>query len=149
MEKLSEHFSWEEMTSTSHKDLLVLNQHEAEAFKDNLKQTVTALEEIRALVGSMTVSSGFRGLSLNKRVGGSATSSHSKGLAADIIPNKMKVVDAFHKLLVNKDKIPNVKKIILEQFGGKEWLHIQGKIDLKEKLEVYSTKDGKSYTPVK
>ena len=148
--RLSLNFKFGELTTTNHTKLLNANRKEALAFIEPLTKTANALQEIRALLNvSMTVSSGYRGDTLNKKVGGSATSSHSKGLAADVIPDGMVVVDAFNIIFKNKAKLKTVRKVIYEAIGGKVWLHIQAKSDLKEPLEFYKTSDGKNYTPVK
>lgn len=51
----------------------------------NLHKTTALLEEVRSLLGNKTilVSSGYRGPELNAAVGGSKTSDHMRGEAAD------------------------------------------------------------------
>ncbi|MFT0518471.1 D-Ala-D-Ala carboxypeptidase family metallohydrolase [Pseudomonas faucium] len=50
----------------------------------NLQLLCSALEQVRALFGvPIVVSSGYRSVAVNRRVGGSATSQHVQGLAAD------------------------------------------------------------------
>jgi hypothetical protein len=50
----------------------------------NLKRVAATLEEVRALLGApILVSSGYRSPALNKAIGGSPTSAHMHGLAAD------------------------------------------------------------------
>ncbi|WP_236235571.1 D-Ala-D-Ala carboxypeptidase family metallohydrolase [Pseudomonas faucium] len=50
----------------------------------NLQLLCSALEQVRALFGvPIVVSSGYRSAAVNRRVGGSATSQHLLGLAAD------------------------------------------------------------------
>lgn len=53
----------------------------------NIKVSVLALEYIRAYLGNypIIVTSGFRCLELNQKIGGSKTSSHIDGQAYDII----------------------------------------------------------------
>lgn len=50
------------------------------------------LQPIRDKLGVVTINSGFRSVAVNKAVGGSATSDHCKGMAADIeimnMPNR-------------------------------------------------------------
>jgi len=84
-EKLSEHFSFEELTITEEKDLIEENRKEAENFKDSLtKVAKELLEPIRiGLNLPVRITSGYRGKTLNERVGGSLTSQHCKGEAAD------------------------------------------------------------------
>jgi hypothetical protein len=51
---------------------------------DNLKRLAAGLESVQALLGApLEISSGYRCAALNEAVGGSATSQHLLGLAAD------------------------------------------------------------------
>lgn len=54
----------------------------------NLRQlAVGTLEPIRELLGvPLRITSGFRSAAVNRAVGGSSTSQHMAGLAADIVP---------------------------------------------------------------
>lgn len=144
--KLSEHFTFDELTTTSHSDLAKGNKKQAEGFIKQLKYTAGALEEIRSLLGvPMTITSGYRSPMLNKAVGGSPTSKHTHGLCADFKPNGITVKDAFAIIQKNKDKLHSVRKVIVEGVRGKEWVHMQAKVDASEPMEFYSTTDGKSY----
>jgi len=52
----------------------------------NLKQLAGGLEEVRGLLGyPLMISSGYRCKALNSAVGGSETSQHVQGLAADFV----------------------------------------------------------------
>ena len=85
--KLTEHFTFEEMTnSTAHPDLVPANREEANRlYLPNLTDLAKfILEPIRAKYGPLIVDNGFRGEALNKAVGGSATSLHRYGKAADV-----------------------------------------------------------------
>ena len=146
---LSEHFSFEELTVTSHESLQKSNRLSAESFVKQLKYTAGALEEIRELLGvPMTVTSGFRMPILNKSVGGSATSKHTQGLCADVIPIGISVNEAFEKIRVGKDSLDSVRKVIIEGVRGKSWLHIQAKVLASEPTELFATSDGKNYIQV-
>jgi len=147
--KLTPHFTFEELTVTSHDSLQKSNRISAESFTKQLKYTAGALEEVRELLGvPLTVTSGFRMPILNKAVGGSATSKHTVGLCADVIPVGMAVKDAFDKITKNKDKLGSVRKIIIEGVKGKSWLHIQSKVLASEPTELFSTNDGKNFEKV-
>lgn len=147
--KLSEHFSFDELTITSHASLQKSNRLSAEPFKKNLTYTAGALEEIRALLGvPLTITSGFRMPALNSAVGGSKTSKHTQGLCADFQPIGMSVKEAFEKLTVNKDKLHSVRKIIVEGIRGKAWIHVQSKVLASEPTELFATNDGVNYTKV-
>lgn len=91
-QKITEHFSMEEMTHSS-----TLDEYNGKHGTDKnnvpsvqervaLKHLCTQLEELREKMGCpLRISSGFRSPFLNKMVGGSATSLHKYGLAADVI----------------------------------------------------------------
>lgn len=71
------------------------------------------------------VTSGFRCGVLNKAVGGSNTSAHLYGLAADIVPvnGRIKEFKEFCKTYF-ADKKQRFDQVILETNGAREWVHI-------------------------
>ena len=79
MEKLSEHFTFEELTHTDHLGLLLENRRYGRIFIDQLREIADDnLEHIRAGFGKkLIVHSCFRCQALNKAVGGSASSQHT------------------------------------------------------------------------
>ncbi|MEO5351223.1 MAG: D-Ala-D-Ala carboxypeptidase family metallohydrolase, partial [Magnetococcus sp. YQC-3] len=85
MPHLTEHFTLEELT---HSDLAVrqgiANRPSSEVVA-NLKLLAQKLEQVRTILGqsAVTISSGYRCPELNTRIGGSRTSAHLHGLAAD------------------------------------------------------------------
>src|SRR3990167_5552452 len=83
--QLSEHFTFEEMTFTSRAEFKEKNTSEAEDYENNLRRVaVELLEPIRIGLGKrIDIHSGFRGRSLNEAVGGSISSQHCFGEAAD------------------------------------------------------------------
>ena len=146
---MTKHFTFEELTNTSNVELLEANRESAKAFMKQLKYVAGTLEEIRAVLGvPLRVTSGFRNNALNKAVGGSATSGHTKGLCADIVPIGISIEDAFDLILFNKDKCPSLKKCIKEKVSGSEWLHIETKTDKFQPTKFYTTNNGKTYTEV-
>ena len=146
---MTEHFTFEELTNTSNVELLEANRESAKAFMKQLKYVAGTLEEIRAVLGvPLRVTSGFRNNALNKAVGGSATSGHTKGLCADIVPIGISIEDAFDLILFNKDKCLSLKKCIKEKVSGSEWLHIETKTDKFQPTKFYTTNNGKTYTEV-
>ena len=148
--KLTEHFTFDELTSTSHNELLEANRESAKSFMKQLKYIAGTLEEIRAVLGvPLRVTSGFRNNALNKAVGGSPTSGHTKGLCADVIPLGVDVVEAQKKIIANKDKCPSLKKCILEIVKGSEWLHVEAKTEANQPTQFYVTSNGKTYTEIK
>jgi zinc D-Ala-D-Ala carboxypeptidase len=144
---MTKHFSIEELTSTSKTNLLVANYNDAQKHFDNLLLTANMLEEIRDILGvPLRVTSGFRNEALNKAVGGSKTSKHKLGLAADIVPKIISVEVAFNKLMENKPIL--AKKIIIEKVGSTKWLHCQSKVLKNEELEFYTTSNGLKFDKV-
>ena len=146
---MTKHFTFEELTNTSNVELLEANRESAKAFMKQLKYVAGTLEEIRAVLGvPLRVTSGFRNNALNKAVGGSATSGHTKGLCADIVPIGISIEDAFNLIWFNKDKCPSLKKCIKEKVSGSEWLHIETKTEKFQPTKFYTTNNGKTYTEV-
>lgn len=97
MGKLSEYFTFEELTGTgqaldtngdkipTNKEALEANRKEAKIFEKSLARVAQELlDPIRENFDlSITINSGFRGRTLNEAVGGSSTSQHCLGEAAD------------------------------------------------------------------
>lgn len=84
---LTDHFSLAELTASETAARRGIdNTPSAEVIK-NLTRTAQLLERVRVLLGSkaILVSSGYRSPALNAAVGGSKTSAHMRGLAADFI----------------------------------------------------------------
>lgn len=99
---------------------------------------VNVLQPLRDAMGrAMRVNSGYRGPDANRAVGGSATSQHCKGEAADI------EFDGFdNKLLAQKIvemKLP-FDQIVLEFYKPGDpnsgWVHVSHKRDGKQRGEV-------------
>lgn len=110
--KLSDNFTFEELTTTQIRDLLDANREEAKQFAYPLLRVAQELlEPIRTHFNKpVTVNSGFRGKTLNARVGGSKTSQHCLGEAVDFV---IAGYDTDEKLLEAAKKIykelPNLK----------------------------------------
>ena len=148
--KLTENFTFNELTSTSHNELLEANRESAKAFMKQLKYVAGTLEEIRAVLGvPLRVTSGFRNNALNKAVGGSATSGHTKGLCADFQPIGMEISNAFDMIQANKSKCPSLKKCIYESVYGAKCLHIDSKTEANQPQQFFTTSNGKTYTEIK
>lgn len=136
---LSKHFTLTEMTrSEAASRLGDANQPPPEAVEALKALCEHVLEPLREAMGKpMRVNSGYRGPVANKAVGGSATSQHCKGEAADIefdgFDNKklaQKIVDM---------KLP-FDQIILEFYKPGDpnsgWVHVSHKKGGKQRGEV-------------
>jgi len=86
MTQLSANFTLSELTKSADALRKGLDNTPTQAIIDNLSLLTTAiLQPVRNNYGaSMTVNSGYRSPAVNASVGGSATSDHCKGMAADI-----------------------------------------------------------------
>ena len=84
------------------------------------------LDPLREKVGSIRINSGYRTPEHNKEVGGSPTSQHCKGEAADIFPLKKDIDDVF-ALIIREFKYDQV--ILEKNNAGARWIHISYKIE--------------------
>jgi hypothetical protein len=80
--QLTAHFALEELACTQHREFDNTPPPEVVA---TLRETAARMEEVRRQLGGgvITVSSGYRCRSLNRAVGGAATSAHLTGHAVD------------------------------------------------------------------
>lgn len=85
MTNLTEHFTLDEFTESQTATRKGIANKPSAAEINNLRRVAEVLEQVRALYGRpLTISSGYRSAALNAAVGGSKTSAHLRGLAADI-----------------------------------------------------------------
>ncbi len=83
--QLSEHFTLEELTVSEAAARQGLSNEPTDEALDNLKRLAEFLEDVRALVGKpIRINSAYRSPEVNAAVGGSKTSQHCFGCAADI-----------------------------------------------------------------
>lgn len=89
--KLTAHFSLEELLFSQEAARHCLDNVPSGSVQINLARLAMVLERIRAAVGNrtVTVTSGYRSPALNQRIGGSRTSAHMDGRAADIVVRGM------------------------------------------------------------
>lgn len=81
---MSKYFSIEELCASETAQKYKIDNTPDEQQKKNLEDLMAVLDGIREALGKpINITSGFRSESLNKKVGGVATSEHRLGLAAD------------------------------------------------------------------
>ena len=157
-EKLSQNFNLEEFTASSTAKAKGISNTPTAQHKSNLKYLcVSVLEPLRTLLNakytvyqgkkvksvSMKITSGYRSPALNKAVGGSSTSSHCQGLAADFdvvitfIDNTKKTVPYTEtyeniKAWVKAGKL-TLDQLIQERSSNSTWVHIGVKPDNNRK----------------
>jgi hypothetical protein len=80
------------------------------------------LDPLRHECGRIDVTSAFRSEAVNEAVGGSATSYHRYGLAADIMSPELHIIELSDR--VEELGLP-FDKMIMEYRGELQWVHIQ------------------------
>ena len=111
--------------------------------KKNMEQLVNnILDPLREEVGKIRINSGYRTLAHNRKIGGSPTSDHIKGCAADIFPLETDIDDVF-TLIIRKFKY---NQVILERNNaGARWIHVSYKKDgNKQQAMTASVTNGKA-----
>lgn len=147
MLNLSPHFSWEELTRTGKTELQEKNREEAEQYRASLTRlAVELLEPIRAKFGPVKINSAFRGNAsgVNAAVGGSKTSQHMRGEAADIVAPAVSV-EELHRWICAESGLAFGQCILEKSSPSKPftWVHVS--LGTKREALVY---DGAGkYTP--
>lgn len=117
--KLSPNFSLEELTFSQVASRRGLDNTPSSKVKENLERLAFFLEQVRKLFNKpILISSGYRSREVNESVGGSKTSQHCEGCAADFNVKGMSP-DAVVRAIVDND-VP-YDQVILE-FDS--WVHI-------------------------
>ena len=122
---MSKYFKLSELTYSATARKYGIDNTPTEEHKKNLEELMLFLDEIRYGWGNaVIVTSGYRCIELNEKVGGSKTSVHPLGWAADIKPanNKMK---EFIEFIIDWSKDKKFDQIIIERGSkGSVWVHV-------------------------
>ncbi|MEE1923705.1 D-Ala-D-Ala carboxypeptidase family metallohydrolase [Pseudomonas sp. 148P] len=138
---LTPHFTLAEMTTSQIANREGLDNNPDSKTIANLVELCKTLEQVRSLVGQpLLVSSGYRSVALNRRVGGSATSAHLLGLAADIIAVSLTPRELAERI---RDSSLAFDQLILE-FDG--WVHL-GLAEHQQRRQVLTIRQGTGYLP--
>lgn len=143
--KLSKNFTLNELTKTSYNVDNTPNNTQI----NNLKELCNeVLQSIRDKFGSgILITSGFRSNELNKLIGGSTTSAHSYGFAADTKPVNADM-RAYQKCVLEWAKTNKFDQIIIEYPTNyvASWIHIGIKNRKgQQRKQILYTKNGKNY----
>lgn len=144
--KLSANFYLSEMTVSDTAARLGIDNTPGQHELQNLFKLAALLEQVRKALGNkpILVTSGYRGIELNRRIGGSTTSEHVLGLAADFTCPAFGTVRQTCKAIVAAG-IPFGQ--LIDEFG--RWVHISVP-DGQRDGQVFTARriDGKTiYTP--
>ena len=144
---MSKYFSLSELTrsSTALKEGIANDPNEAQ-IKD-LKRLMDYLDKVREAFGkAIIVTSGFRSPRLNEHIGGSKTSQHMKGQAADIRPHDIKELRQLFDLI---RKVGGFDQLIYEEPAGRTpWIHVSIAPTNRPPRGDVKHWDGHSYKPM-
>jgi hypothetical protein len=119
--QITKHFSLREMTRSAKGQELGLKNDPPPELMPNILKICERLEQVRAHYGKpITVRSCYRSPEVNKAVGGSKTSAHRFGLAADFLVDGVANIDVARWC---RDNIADYDQIIYE-FGPTGWVHM-------------------------
>jgi len=122
---MTQHFSLKELTNSPTAEEHKINNNPSAWHLTMLRELANLLEKIRERWGKpIFINSGYRCKELNKMVGGSATSQHTKGQAADITTHSRegnKQLFLLIATLIKQNEI-TVGQLIDEK--GYSWIHI-------------------------
>ncbi len=137
-QRLSPHFTFEELTRTSKIPYKLLNPLLGKEYLNNLIILSNyLLEPVRAILGTpLIITSGYRCHGLNEQVGGSKKSQHLNGSAVDFIikDKKLSLENVFTKL---KDSSPflHYGQLILER----NWIHLSLGVPFRDQKKCYES----------
>ena len=123
--QLSPHFTLAELTITGHRAWLEANRTHAQAHLGDLQALAAMLELVRAVLDHrpVVIHSGYRCPGLNAAIGGSPTSQHMLGQAADFHVAGPGLTEAWERIA---DSGVDFGQLILEGWAAGEpsWIHL-------------------------
>ena len=144
--QLTEHFSLAELTVSSWAARNGVPNTPSANERANLVKLAALLEAIRKLVGvPITVTSGFRSAKVNAAIGGSRTSAHMSGLAADINASGMTPHDLAKKIVASGLSFDQVIKEYADK-PHQGWVHV-GLSNTGNRRQVLTKDATHDYTP--
>ncbi len=138
---LTPHFTLAEMTASQVANRAGLDNSPDSQAIANLVELCKTLEAVRDLVGQpILITSGYRCAELNRRIGGSPSSAHTRGMAADILAINMAPRQLAQRIMAS-DLL--FDQLILE-FDG--WVHL-GLAAQQQRRQVLTIRKGTGYLP--
>lgn len=134
---MAKYFSIEELTKSASAEKYNIDNTPDEEATKNLEKLMQFLDPIRdKWCKPIIITSGYRCKELNKVIGGSKTSSHCVGLAADL-----KYQENLFQFLLEYLKDKEFDQLIIEYSGSVKWIHIGIGPKMRKQVLVY--KNGK------
>lgn len=134
---LTPHFTLEEMTYSRNAVIARIdNKPQRQHIEAMTLLCVKVLEPLRELVGKpVIVTSGYRNNAVNRLAGGSLSSQHKRGEAADIKVKGVNTQVLFEAIC--KSELPFDQ--VIQEFD--EWVHISFSIRQQRRSMLYATKN--------
>lgn len=138
---ISPHFTLDELIRSDYATRKGINNTPPADLFANIQLLATGLERVRATISMpIRVTSGYRCKELNSAIGGSRTSAHMEGLAADFVaPDYGTPAEVMTKLMASRQFI-GFDQLILE---FNDWVHVAFSNSPRMQCLKY---DGKRYT---
>ncbi len=150
---LSEHFTFEELTHTDHRELDNTPTEHEKCIIDGKEVTVNAvanltrlanfLEQLKTVLGGkpIMVNSAFRSEAVNGAVGSKNTSDHRRGCAADIRVPGMTPDEVVRAVIASDLPYQQVIREFSDPVNGGGWTHVaittnEGDVPAKSKLII-------------
>ena len=121
---MAKYFTLAEMLKSETAEKNQINNTPSVEVEQNIEELLLVLDGLREFYGPIRITSGYRCTELNKLVGGSPTSAHVIGYAADLQPIqgsfeefKASVIDWLDKSGVKFDQC------IIERSKSTQWVH--------------------------
>lgn len=128
--KLTHNFALSEFEASATASARKLDNSIPAELLPNIRQLAEWLQVLRDRLSQrygkpmpIVITSGFRGVELNKAVGGSSSSAHCQGLAADIQIKGMQPSEIIYFIKQHMQDMP-VDQVIDEDDGSAQWVHI-------------------------
>lgn len=147
--RLGRHFTLDELTTT---DTGLRNEPERQHVAALARLVALVLDPLREHLGRpVRVTSGYRSPAVNARVGGSSTSQHMRGEAADIKVDgltNVEIATAIHRLRLPVDQCIVERGLV--KGGPPGWVHVSTRLDAPNRGEYLSSPvagDYRSWAP--
>lgn len=144
--QLSKNFALSEFTTSQTATRKGIDNTPSDTVIQNLKTLANGLEIVRKVLGyPIFISSGYRCIQLNKAIGGSLTSDHVYGYAADFTCNKFgtprEIVKLIHNSGIKYDQLI-LEGVSTNNLNG-AWVHISFASKMRQQTITAKFKNGK------
>lgn len=140
--QLTPHFTLAELTASTTATRLGIDNTPPAEIVPRLIMVAEMLERIRATLNCpVVVTSGYRCERLNLAVGGASTSDHPRGHAADIVCPRYGTATEVARALAPLVATLGIGQLLLEQVGGKKWVHVSTHVPEKTINRVLTITD--------